>query len=140
MNCYVITEIIIHLQKRKCVFPERKSTKRYIYFDTKVCSSIYRVTLSEDIIMAQQGAALQSYNNELVKSIEELLQRRAALNKQIEAESNEKTKLEQQKLALDERLSSVDASLQAKLTTRTEYDKVIADAEQVISQSAITCC
>jgi len=80
--------------------------------------------------MAQQGAALQSYNNELVKSIEELLQRRAALNKQIEAESNEKTKLEQQKLALDERLSSVDASLQAKLTTRTEYDKVIADAEQ----------
>ena len=99
-----------------------------------------RVTLSEDIIMAQQGAALQSYNNELVKSIEELLQRRAALNKQIEAESNEKTKLEQQKLALDERLSSVDASLQAKLTTRTEYDKVIADAEQVISQSAITCC
>ena len=89
--------------------------------------------------MAQQGAALQSYNNELVKSIEELLQRRAALNKQIEAESNEKTKLEQQKLALDERLSSVDASLQAKLTTRTEYDKVIADAEQVISQSAITC-
>ena len=99
-----------------------------------------RVTLSEDIIMAQQGAALQSYNNELVKSIEELLQRRAALNKQIEAESNEKSKLEQQKLALDERLSSVDASLQAKLTTRTEYDKVIADAEQVISQSAITCC
>ena len=90
--------------------------------------------------MAQQGAAVQSYNNELVKSIEELLQRRAALNKQIEAESNEKTKLEQQKLALDERLSSVDASLQAKLTTRTEYDKVIADAEQVISQSAITCC
>ena len=62
------------------------------------------------------------------------------MNKQIEAESNEKTKLEQQKLALDERLSSVDASLQAKLTTRAEYDKVIADAEQVISQSAITCC
>lgn len=99
-----------------------------------------KVTFSEDIIMAQQGAALQSYNNELVKSIEELLQRRAALNKQIEAESNEKTKLEQQKLALDERLSSVDASLQAKLTTRTEYDKVIADAEQVISLSAISCC
>ena len=62
------------------------------------------------------------------------------MNKQIEAESNEKTKLEQQKLALDERLSSVDASLQAKLTTRPEYDKVIADTEQVISQSAITCC
>ena len=42
--------------------------------------------------MAQQGAALQSYNNELVKSIEELQARRAALNKQIEAEETEKMK------------------------------------------------
>ena len=38
--------------------------------------------------MAQQGAALQTYNNELVKSIEELLQRRASLNKAIEAEDS----------------------------------------------------
>ena len=81
--------------------------------------------------MAQQGAALQSYNNELVKSIEELLQRRAALNKQIESETNEKIKLETEKKKLDERLTTVENSLQAKLNTKSEYDKVIADAEKV---------
>ena len=81
--------------------------------------------------MAQQGAALQSYNNELVKSIEELLQRRAALNIQIESETNEKIKLETEKKKLDERLTTVENSLQAKLNTKSEYDKVIADAEKV---------
>ena len=81
--------------------------------------------------MAQQGAALQSYNNELVKSLEELIQRRAALNKQIEAETNEKLKLETEKKRLDERLASVETSLQSKLNTKAEYDKVIGDAEQV---------
>ena len=81
--------------------------------------------------MAQQGAALQSYNNELVKSLEELIQRRAALNKQIEAETNEKLKLETEKKRLDEKLTSVETSLQTKLNTKAEYDKVIGDAEQV---------
>ena len=47
--------------------------------------------------MTQQGAALQTYNNELVKSLEELKARRAALQQQIEAESLEKKKLESEK-------------------------------------------
>ena len=81
--------------------------------------------------MAQQGAALQSYNNELVKSIEELQSRRAALNKQIEAEASEKQKLETEKKSLEDRLSTVDNSLKNKLNTKAEYDKVIAEAEQV---------
>ena len=42
--------------------------------------------------MTQQGAALQTYNNELVKSLEELKARRAALQQQIEAESLEKAR------------------------------------------------
>ena len=81
--------------------------------------------------MAQQGAALQSYNNELVKSIEELQSRRAALNKQIEAEVSEKQKLETEKKSLEDRLTTVDNSLKNKLNTKAEYDKVIAEAEQV---------
>ena len=81
--------------------------------------------------MAQQGAALQSYNNELVKSIEELLQRRATLNKAIEAESLEKSRLEEQRRAVEERMASVDTSIQAKLDQRAEYDKVIGEAEKV---------
>ena len=47
--------------------------------------------------MTQQGAALQTYNNELVKSLEELKARRAGLQQQIEAESLEKKKLESEK-------------------------------------------
>ena len=81
--------------------------------------------------MAQQGAALQSYNNELVKSIEELLQRRATLNKAIEAENLEKSRLEEQRRAVEERMASVDTSIQAKLDQRAEYDKVIGEAEKV---------
>ena len=83
--------------------------------------------------MAQQGAVLQNYNNELVKSIEELTRRRAQLNDQIKTESLEKSKLEGEKSKIEEKLSSVESSLEKKLATRAEYDKVIGDAEQVIS-------
>ena len=51
--------------------------------------------------MTQQGAALQTYNNELVKSLEELKARRAGLQQQIEAESREKRKLELEKRKLE---------------------------------------
>ena len=81
--------------------------------------------------MAQQGAALQTYNNELVKSMEELLQRRAALQSQIDAETAEKAKLETEKARVEERLGVVDSSLQKKLVSRAEYDRVIQEAEQV---------
>ena len=82
--------------------------------------------------MAQQGAALQTYNNELVKSMEELMQRRAALQSQIEAETAEKTRLEAERARVEERLGVVDNSLQKKLGTRVEYDRVIQEAEQVM--------
>ena len=81
--------------------------------------------------MAQQGAALQNYNNELVKSMEELIRRRAQLNDQIKNESLEKAKLEDEKSKIDSKLSNVEESLQKKLAAKAEYDKVISDAEQV---------
>ena len=81
--------------------------------------------------MAEQGACLQSYNNELVKSIEELTRRRAQLNDQIKIETLEKSQLEAEKTKIEEKLSTVECSLKKKLTDRAEYDKVIGDAEQV---------
>ena len=81
--------------------------------------------------MAQQGAVLQNYNNELVKSLEELTRRRAHLNDQIKAETAEKSKLEAEKTKIEEKLFTVESSLEKKLTARAEYDKVIGDAEQV---------
>ena len=81
--------------------------------------------------MAQQGAALQTYNNELVKSLEELVRRRTALQTQIEGELSEKSKLEAERARVEERLATVDTSLQGKLAARAEYDRVIEEAEQV---------
>ena len=63
--------------------------------------------------------------------MEELLQRRAALQSQIDAETAEKAKLESEKARVEERLGVVDSSLQKKLGSRAEYDRVIQEAEQV---------
>jgi len=84
--------------------------------------------------MTQQGAALQTYNNELVKSLEELKARRAALQQQIEAESLEKRKLESEKARLEERLDLVNSSLEEKMLTGREYDRVIQEAEQAFTK------
>lgn len=43
--------------------------------------------------MSQQGAALQGYNNELVKCIEDLCSKRDELHKQIMEEEEEKKKV-----------------------------------------------
>ena len=51
--------------------------------------------------MTHQGAALQIYQNELVKSLEEWKARKAGLQHQIEAESLEKRKLELEKRKLE---------------------------------------
>jgi len=84
--------------------------------------------------MTQQGAALQTYNNELVKSLEELKARRAALQQQIEAESLEKRKLEAEKARLEERLDVVNGSLEEKMVTGRDYDRVIQEAEQAYTK------
>ena len=61
--------------------------------------------------MAELGAALQNYNIELVKSMEELQRRRAQLDDEIKAESSEKTKLETEKSKIEEKLSNVEVCL-----------------------------
>jgi Sjoegren syndrome nuclear autoantigen 1 len=45
--------------------------------------------------MATQGAALQTQNNELVKCIEELREKRDLLNRSIREEEAEKAKIQQ---------------------------------------------
>jgi len=79
--------------------------------------------------MARQGAALQNYNNELVKSLEELCQRRHTLQSAIDTEQSEREDLERQKQAIQDRLQLVNSSLNEKLTTKAEYDRVIGEAE-----------
>ena len=73
---------------------------------------------------------MQTYNNELVKCLEELCERRNALQKDINAEEQQKQTLEAQLAELQSRLAAVDASLGAKLETRERYDRTISESEQ----------
>ncbi|KAK1155606.1 hypothetical protein AOXY_G26615 [Acipenser oxyrinchus oxyrinchus] len=79
--------------------------------------------------MTQQGAALQTYNNELVKCIEELCSKREELNRQILQEEEEKTKLQNDIRILTEKLSRVNESLARKLAARNDFDRTIAETE-----------
>eukprot|EP00878_Enallax_costatus_P005785 GHUV01006066.1.p1 GENE.GHUV01006066.1~~GHUV01006066.1.p1 ORF type:complete len:112 (+),score=24.57 GHUV01006066.1:213-548(+) len=79
--------------------------------------------------MAAQGAALQNHNNELVKCIEDLKEKREGILKQIQDEENEKQKIQQELAALTQRLSRINESLARKIDTKNEYDKVILETE-----------
>jgi Sjoegren syndrome nuclear autoantigen 1 len=79
---------------------------------------------------AQQGAALQTYNNELVQCLEELCERRDCLQKDIDKEKAEKESIESQMRNLQQKLDRVNASLSTKMKTRAKYDKIIQDSEQ----------
>ncbi|XP_040180542.1 Sjoegren syndrome nuclear autoantigen 1 [Rana temporaria] len=79
--------------------------------------------------MSQQGAALQTYNNELVKCIEDLCSKRDELNRQVQQEEEEKNKLQNDIRILTEKLSTVNESLAKKMASRTEFDKTIAETQ-----------
>jgi Sjoegren syndrome nuclear autoantigen 1 len=79
--------------------------------------------------MASQGASLQNYNNQLVKCIEDLREKREEVNKQILKEEEEKAKIQKDLAILTERLSKLNESLQRKQQARSEYDQTIQETE-----------
>mmetsp|Transcript_28310 Transcript_28310/g.37788 ORF Transcript_28310/g.37788 Transcript_28310/m.37788 type:complete len:112 (+) Transcript_28310:70-405(+) len=79
--------------------------------------------------MAKQGTTLQSYNNELVKCIEDLREKREEVNRQILREEEEKAKIQRELSRLTERLSKLNEGLQRKLQARAEFDQTIAETE-----------
>ncbi|XP_041519107.1 Sjoegren syndrome nuclear autoantigen 1 homolog [Microtus oregoni] len=79
--------------------------------------------------MTQQGVALQNYNNELVKCIEELCQKREELCRQIQQEEDEKQRLQNEVRQLTEKLARVNENLARKIASRNEFDQTIAETE-----------
>merc|ERR1711871_790153 len=79
--------------------------------------------------MAQQGASLQNYNNELVKSLEELREKRESINREIAREEDDKNKIQNDLKILTERLSRINDSLARKVAARNEYDQTIQETE-----------
>ena len=97
--------------------------------------------------MSQQGAALQNYNNELVKctfaenvrhrfcpldtflGIEDLCTKRDDLQRQILLEEEDKHRYENEIRQASEKLSKINENLARKLTARTEFDRTISETE-----------
>jgi len=79
--------------------------------------------------MSAQGATLQNYNNELVKCIEDLREKREEVNKQILKEEEDKAKIQKELAALTDRLQKINESLVRKTQARNEYDKTIQETE-----------
>mmetsp|Transcript_37360 Transcript_37360/g.60785 ORF Transcript_37360/g.60785 Transcript_37360/m.60785 type:complete len:112 (+) Transcript_37360:97-432(+) len=79
--------------------------------------------------MAQQGASLQNYNNELVKCIEDLREKREEVNRQILKDEEEKAKIQKDLSILTDRLSKVNEGLAKRVQARSEYDRTISETE-----------
>ena len=79
--------------------------------------------------MSKQAAALQMYNNELVKCIEEMSTKRDEIHRQILMEEIDKNKIQADIRALTERLAQLIASLSEKHTAKQDCDKIISDTE-----------
>jgi Sjoegren syndrome nuclear autoantigen 1 len=79
--------------------------------------------------MASQGASLQNYNNELVKCIEDLREKREELNRQIQKDEEDKAKIQRDIAALTERLSTLNDQLARKQQAKVEYDRTIQETE-----------
>merc|ERR1712028_183977 len=79
--------------------------------------------------MTQQGATLQNYNNELVRCIEELREKREEVNRSIAKDEEEKAKIQNDLRILTERLARINDNLARKISSRNEYDKTIQETE-----------
>ena len=79
--------------------------------------------------MAAQGATLQNYNNELVKSIEDLREKREELNRQILKEEEDKAKIQKELSILTDRLQKINESIVRNAMARKEYDNTIQETE-----------
>lgn len=79
--------------------------------------------------MAQQGTSLQNYNNELIRCIDDLRDKREEVNRQILKEEEEKAQIQKSLSMLTDRLSKINEGLARKVQARSEYDKTIQETE-----------
>ena len=79
--------------------------------------------------MSQHGAALQTFNIELVKTVEELKRRQQVLAEETAREERQRQQLERQAAELKIQLDRCTASLNHKQQLSREYDRIIGEAE-----------
>ncbi len=87
----------------------------------------------------EQGAAIQSYNNELVRLLQVVERQRRCLQAEINDGQHQKADLEVQLKSIKAKLEAVNADLEAKLERRRKCDKMIQEtktAHQRIMESS----
>eukprot|EP00439_Symbiodinium_sp_Y106_P049811 s2658_g6.t1 len=77
----------------------------------------------------QIAAVTLDVPKELVKSIEDLREKREELNRQILKEEEDKAKIQKELSILTDRLQKINESLVRKTQARNEYDKTIQETE-----------
>jgi len=80
-------------------------------------------------VIGGEGATLQNYNNELVKCLEDLREKRESLNKTILKEENQKAEIQKKLHKLTEQLHRINESLAHKTEARNNYDATIHETE-----------
>eukprot|EP00161_Ancyromonas_sigmoides_P002621 TRINITY_DN1236_c0_g1_i1.p2 TRINITY_DN1236_c0_g1~~TRINITY_DN1236_c0_g1_i1.p2 ORF type:complete len:112 (-),score=26.73 TRINITY_DN1236_c0_g1_i1:18-353(-) len=76
-----------------------------------------------------KGAAMQNYNNELIKCIEDLREKRDAVSRQVSKDEDERAKIQTDIRILTERLQRLEGSLGRKAEAVREYDRTITETE-----------
>eukprot|EP00959_Pyramimonas_sp_CCMP1952_P205826 4304268-Pyramimonas_sp.AAC.2 len=90
--------------------------------------------------MAAHGAALQNHNNELVKCLEDLRDKREEISKQITREEEEKSKIQNDLTVLTKRLAQINDSIARKVASRNDYDKTIQETEAAYLKVRCSAC
>ncbi|XP_039248097.1 microtubule nucleation factor SSNA1-like [Styela clava] len=75
------------------------------------------------------GATLQVYNNEMIKCIDDLCNKRDDLNRQIEEDNEEKARLHNDIRILTDRLAKLNEEIAQRMSSRNEFDRTIAEAQ-----------
>ncbi|XP_078489032.1 microtubule nucleation factor SSNA1-like [Ciona intestinalis] len=75
------------------------------------------------------ATVLQSYNNEMVKCIEDLCSKRDDLRRQIDSDQEEKAKLHNDIRILTNRLAKVNEDIAKKMTSQIEFDQAICETQ-----------
>lgn len=89
--------------------------------------------------MTQQGAVLQSYNNELVKYLEDLSMHREELNKQIKQAEEERNEIQNAIQIRTKQLECVHESLTRKTAAQQELDQILAETEMAYEKILGSC-
>eukprot|EP01083_Nonionella_stella_P083146 229745_1 len=72
---------------------------------------------------------MQNYNNDLVKCLTDLRQKRDIVHKEIISEEREKARVQKQLAELTEQLQRLNNSISRKSQTKHDYDKTIQETE-----------